>query len=59
MDATQMPLGFGFALAQDPDAMKAFSGLSEARQNEILRQARSVSSRQEMRSLVSSLSGMT
>lgn len=50
-----LPLGFSFALAQDPEAMKAFSNLSEQRQADILQRAHRVSSKQEMQSLVSSL----
>ena len=55
MDQNGMPLGFGFALAQNPEAMKNFSNLPEARKNEILRQAHSISSKGEMQSLVNSL----
>ena len=55
MDNHQMPLGFGFALAQNPDAMKKFSALPEARQEQLLRQARAVSSKREMQSLVNGL----
>ena len=56
MNRNDVPLGFGFALVQNPAAMKYFSALSEEKQSEILQQARSVSSRDEMQSLVASLS---
>ena len=56
MNRNDVPLGFGFALVQNPEAMKYFSALSEEKQSEILQQARSVSSRDEMQSLVASLS---
>jgi len=56
MNRNDVPLGFGFALVQNPEAMKYFSALSEEKQSEILQQARSVSSRAEMQSLVDSLS---
>ena len=39
MDATELPLGFGFALVQNPDAMKKFSSLPEERQRELLQTA--------------------
>ena len=58
MDRTDLPLGFGFALAQNPDAMKVFYNLSEARQAEILQKAHSVSSKAEMQMLVNHLSDM-
>ena len=58
MDRTDLPLGFGFALAHNPDAMKVFSNLSEARQTEILQKAHSVSSKAEMQMLVNHLSDM-
>ena len=56
MDRNELPLGFGFALAQNPDAMITFSKLPEESRSEILRRARSASSEQEMRSLVNELS---
>ena len=56
MNRRDVPLGFGFALVQDPEAMKHFSALSEEKQSEILQLARSVSSKEEMQSLVASLS---
>lgn len=51
-----LPIGFGFALAQNPEAMQAFARLSEAGQNEIVQRARTVSSRNEMQALVNELS---
>lgn len=56
MNQNNMPLGFSLALAQNPDSMKVFSNLSEAKQLEILQKTRSVSSRDEMEALVDSLS---
>ena len=55
MDKEGLPLGFGFALAQNPDAMRSFSNLSEAKQEEVLQKAHSLSSKEEMQSLVNSL----
>lgn len=56
MDHNDLPLGFGFALAQNPEAMKTFSGLPESKRSEILQKARNVSSKGEMQSLVNTLS---
>ena len=56
MDRNDLPLGFGFALAQDAEAMKAFSALSEEKQRELLRRAHGAASEGEMQSLVRELS---
>ena len=51
-----LPLGFSFALAQSPEAMKAFSNFPEEKQTEILNRAKSVVSKSEMQGLVNGLS---
>lgn len=51
----ELPLGFGMALAQRPDAMAHFCALSEARQSEILQRVHTVRSKQEMHQLVAQL----
>ena len=50
-----LPLGFSFALAQNPEAMKAFSNFPEEKQTEILNRAKSVVSKSEMQVLVNGL----
>ena len=50
-----LPLGFSFALAQNPEAMKAFSNFPEEKQTEILNRAKSVVSKSEMQELVNGL----
>ena len=50
-----LPLGFSFALAQNPEAMKAFFNFPEAKQTEILNRAKSVVSKSEMHALVNGL----
>ena len=55
MDKNELPLGFGFALAQNPDAMKIFASLSRSEQSELLQKAHAVSSKEEMQSLVNNL----
>ena len=55
MDRTELPLGFSFALALNPEAMKNFSNMTQENQSEVLQRARSVSSKGEMQSLVNEL----
>lgn len=55
MEREDLPLGFSFALAQNPDAMKVFSNLSEDKKAQVLQQAHGVSSKGEMQSLVNGL----
>lgn len=57
MTHPELPIGFGFALAQNPEAMQAFAALSEAGQNELVQRARAVSSKREMQALVDGLTG--
>ena len=56
MTHPELPIGFGFALAQNPEAMRAFSLLPEEKRSQILQKAHSVSSKSEMQSLVNGLS---
>lgn len=51
----KIPLGFGFALAQNPEAMECFTALSKEERNVIIEKAHNVTSRQEMKALVNSL----
>lgn len=57
MDRQELPLGLGFALAQDPEAMEAFTALPEADRAALLERAHTVSSREEMQALVNGLTG--
>ena len=56
MEKTDLPLGFGMALAQNEPAMKRFESLSEAQKAEIVNRVHNVNSKQEMQSFVNSLS---
>ncbi len=56
MNHKDLPLGFAFALAQNPQAMQRFSLMSEAEQHRVLQKAHTVSSKGEMQSLVNHLS---
>lgn len=59
VDHQEMPLGFSFALAQNPEAMQRFSALSQPERERILQKAHSVSSKREMQALVSELSAQS
>ncbi len=50
-----IPLGFGLALAQNPDAMDVFAGLTEAQRRQVIEKTGRIRSREEMRSYVDSL----
>lgn len=56
MEKTELPLGFSFALAMNPEAMKCFSGLSPSQQADIVHKAHTVTSKSEMQALVNNLS---
>ena len=50
-----IPLGLGMALAENLRAMEDFAWLSETHKRQIIEQTHSISSKEEMRSFVSSL----
>ena len=52
---TELPLGFGMALAQNEAAMHRFESLTEAEKQSVLQQVHGVRSKAEMRRLVSGL----
>ena len=58
--SSELPLGFGMALAQNQATMQKFASMSESEKQAVLQQAHNVRSKEEMRLLVSSLgkSGM-
>lgn len=51
----EIPLGLGMALAQNMDAMRVFSSLSESSRQSVIDRSRQVNSKQEMEHLVSGL----
>lgn len=51
----ELPLGFAMTLARDEAAMARFEALTQTEKQAVLRQAHTVSSRQEMDCLVASL----
>lgn len=52
MEPYEIPLGFGMALAQNPEAMLKFAALSEPKKREIIHGTHAVSSKEEMRQYV-------
>lgn len=50
-----MPVGFGMALAMNPDAMEKFAALPEVKKQEIISGTHSVSSKEEMRQYVENI----
>ncbi len=54
--STELPLGFGMALAQNEAAMHRFESMNETEKQAILHQVHNVHSKAEMRKLVSGLS---
>ena len=55
IDMEELPLGLGMALAQHPEAMARFAGLSEEEQQAIIDGAHAVHSKQEMQAYVENL----
>ena len=50
-----LQLGFGMALAQQPEAMKKFSNMSDSQKSEILSEIHNINSKDEMQSFVAKL----
>lgn len=48
----ELPLGFGMALAQKPEALERFARLPDGRKQEIINGTHSVTSKEEMRRYV-------
>lgn len=53
----ELPLGFGMALAQHPQAMEHFCAMPENRQKQIIARTHSIQSKQEMHAFVQELAG--
>ena len=51
-----LPMGFGMALLQDPQATRTFYAMFPTQQREILLRTHTISSKAEMRAFVASLS---
>lgn len=55
MKHDEIPIGFSMALAQNPEAIKKFSMMSENRKQEIIAGIHSVKSKEEMHQYVNQL----
>lgn len=55
MEKYEMPVGFGMALAQNPEALQKFAMFSEDKKQEIIQGTHSVKSREEMQQYVNSI----
>lgn len=58
MENYEMPIGFGMALAMNPEAMQKFASLPESKKQEIISGTHSVSSKAEMQQYVEKLLSM-
>ena len=59
MDFYKVPIGFGMALAMNPNALNTYSAMTEEQKQAILNKAHNVCSEREMHDLVASLTGGT
>lgn len=50
-----VPIGLGYALAENSEALKFFAALSEQRRKEVIEQTRAITSKAEMRAFVERL----
>ena len=57
MEQTELPLGFGMALAQNEAAMQAFEAMTETQKQAVLHRAHAVGSKREMQQLVAGRTG--
>jgi uncharacterized protein YdeI (YjbR/CyaY-like superfamily) len=55
MNYYQVPIGFGMALARNPQALNAYSAMTAEQQQAILSQAHNARSEQEMNQIVNNL----
>ena len=56
MNKSDLPLGFGMALAQNETAMKQFESLNENQKLSVINKTRKINSKHEMQSFVNCLS---
>lgn len=58
MKQHEIPVGFGMALAMNPEAMDQFAQLSDHQKQELINAAHAVNSKNEMQQLVESIKSM-
>ncbi len=54
-----MPMGFAFQLSMNEKAMEKFSGMTETEKKQVLDAARNVTSKEQMKGIVSDLAGLS
>lgn len=54
----ELPLGLGFGLARNEQAMKHFSEMPENEKKQVIEAARCVNSKSEMKSLIDDIAGI-
>ena len=59
MDFYKVPIGFGMALAMNPQALNAYSAMSEEQKQQILNKAHNARSEKEMHDIVNSMSAIS
>ena len=55
MDFYKVPIGFGMALSMNPNALRAYSAMTEAEKQAVLDKAHNANSEQEMNQIVNSI----
>jgi len=55
MDYYKLPIGFGMALAMNPDALSVYSAMTKEQKRAVLDRARNARSEQEMQRIVNSI----
>jgi len=55
MDFYKVPLGFGMALSMNPNALNAYSAMSEEEKQAVLNKAHNAGSEEEMHQIVNNL----
>ena len=58
-DMGDLPIGFGMALAMNPEAMERFSALTEQEQQKIIEHTHQIDSKQEMHNYVQGLTNQS
>ncbi len=54
----EMPIGLGFGLAANEDAMKHFSNMSEKEKRQVIEASRTVNSKREMEAFIKNISDL-
>ena len=59
MQEDGLPIGWGFGLAMNEDAMNHFSTMTDAEKKQVIEVARNVASKQEMQDLVQDIAKLS